>query len=342
MLFLFVGSERIVKSALAAKHSSGPFVGADSLCKKNPEFVSLSKKISMQGVQDSDTTVYHVIDQTTASHLGPPRSSIELYASLVSYVFLAVASIFGNTLVIGAYVKNERLQRNIRYTFIIGLACADLLVGLVSLPIWIYITLSAHNDTPFHRTLYQVYITVDIFIGSASILQLAGISVERSYAVVRPVKHRLLNRKTLDHAVAVTWLFSAALASIQPLQYGTHWQMIYTMVMATLCFFIPTVVIITAYCCIFAAIKTKNTMANHRTNKNCFTKEVCILTSKIYGLWPWAMLKPSGLFLPSKDPFGLLHNILCICNGWRDWKTNSFSHKMSHPCVSDRNDRKND
>ena len=309
MLFLFVGSERIVKSPLAAKHSSGSFVGADSLCKKNPEFVSLSKKISMQGVQDSDTTVYHVIDQTTASHMGPPRSSIELYASLVSYVFLAVASIFGNTLVIGAYVKNERLQRNIRYTFIIGLACADFLVGLVSLPIWIYITLSAHNDTAFHRTLYQVYITVDIFIGSASILQLAGISVERSYAVVRPVKHRLLNRKTLNHAVAVTWLFSAALASIQPLQYGTHWQVIYTMVMATLCFFIPTVVIITAYCCIFAAIKTEKTMANHRTNKNCFTKEVCILTSKIYDLWPWAMLKTSGLFLPSKDPFGLLHNI---------------------------------
>ena len=242
----------------------------------NPEFFSLGQNISMPGVQDSNTTVYYNIDQTAVSHLGPPRSSTELYVSFVSYVFLAVASIIGNSLVIGAYVKNERLQRAIRYTFIIGLAFADLLVGLVSLPVWIYVTFSDYNDTPFHRTLYQVYITVDIFIGSASILQLVGISIERSYAVVRPVKHRLLNRKSLNNAVAVTWLFSAALASIQPLQYGTHWQMIYTIVMASLCFFIPTVVIITAYCCIFATIKTKKTVANNRTHKNYFAKEVSV------------------------------------------------------------------
>lgn len=227
----------------------------------------------MKSIQNSGAISYS-FNQTAPGRVQPIRSPAELYLSLSSYAFLAIANVIGNGLVIGAYVSDKWLQRTIRHTFIIGLAIADFFIGVVPLPIWMYITYSDYHDFPLNWTLYQVYITADIFIGSTSILQLTGISVERTYAVITPVKHRLLNRRNIYIAVAVSWLFSAGLASIQPLQYGTQWQRTYTVFLAIVCFFIPTTVITTAYLSIFIAIKTKKATTRYRKSRNTLAKEV--------------------------------------------------------------------
>lgn len=210
----------------------------------------------------------------SSAHLQPRRSSAELYLSLASYAFLAVIIIFGNGLVVSAYVWNKWLRKAVTHTLIIGLASADFLVGLVSLPIWMYISFSDYHGHKLNYYSYQFYITADIFIGGASILQLTGISIERSHAILRPFKHRQLPRKTFHIAVAAAWLFSAVLASLQPLQYGTDWQMPYTILTASVCFFIPVVVIITAYCSILVAAKTKATLSQHQAHKASLEREV--------------------------------------------------------------------
>ena len=205
------------------------------------------------------------------------RSSAELYISLTYYAFLVIASVTGNGLVIGAYASNKWLRTALTHTLIIGLACADSLVGVVSLPIWMYITFRDHKHTPFSPLAYQFYITADIFIGSASIFQLMGISIERSHAVLRPIQHRLLGRRIFYIAVATAWICSAALASLQPLQYGTDWQVVYTILIATVCFFIPTVVITIAYCSIFFSAKGKASLSKHQTHKKTLAKEVGLI-----------------------------------------------------------------
>ena len=205
------------------------------------------------------------------------RSSAELYISLTYYAFLVIASVTGNGLVIGAYASNKWLRTALTHTLIIGLACADSLVGVVSLPIWIYITFRDHKHIPFSPLAYQFYITADIFIGSASIFQLMGISIERSHAVLRPLQHRLLGRRIFYIAVAAAWTCSAALASLQPLQYGTDWQVVYTILIATVCFFIPTVVITIAYCSIFVSAKGKASLSKHQTHKKTLAKEVGLI-----------------------------------------------------------------
>lgn len=209
-----------------------------------------------------------------SAQLQPTRSSAELYLSLASYAFLVVIILFGNGLVVSAYIWNKRLRRAVTHTLITGLASADFLVGLVSLPLWMYISLSDHHGHKFNNHAYQFYITADIFIGGASILQLTGISIERSHAILRPFKHRQLQRKTFYIAVATAWLFSAVLASLQPLQYGTDWQMPYTILTASVCFFIPVLVIITAYCSILVAAKTKGTLNEHQAHKASLEREV--------------------------------------------------------------------
>ena len=209
-----------------------------------------------------------------SSQVQPRRSLAELHLSLVSYGFLVIIILFGNGLVISAYIRNKRLRRAATHTFIIGLAAADFLVGLVSVPIWMFISVCNYHGHQINNYAYQFYITADIFIGSASILQLTGISIERSHAILRPFQHRQLQRKTFYIAVATAWFFSAALASFQPLQYGTDWKMLYTMLTATVCFFIPVVVIITAYCSILVAAKKKETLKENQGHKATLEREV--------------------------------------------------------------------
>ena len=226
----------------------------------------------MQGMEHNVTTLQPT--DLTSAQVQPVRSSAELYVSLASYAFLVIATISGNGLVIGAYASNKWLRKAVTHTLIIGLASADFLVGVVSLPIWMHITLSDHRSARFNSYVYQFYITADIFIGSASILQLTAISIERSHAILRPMQHLLLHRKTFYISVVAIWVFSAVLASLQPLQYGTDWQMAYTILTATVCFFVPTVVIIIAYCGIFVAAKSKETLTKHQAHKTTLAKEV--------------------------------------------------------------------
>ena len=209
-----------------------------------------------------------------SSQVQQRRSLAELYLSLVSYGFLVIIILFGNGLVVSAYIRNKRLRKAVTHTFIIGLAAADFLVGLVSLPIWMLISLCNHRGHQINNYAYQFYITADIFIGSASILQLTGISIERSHAILRPFRHRQLQRKTFYIAVATAWLFSAVLASFQPLQYGTKWKTPYTILTATVCFFIPVVVIITAYCGILVATRSKETLKESQAHKANLEREV--------------------------------------------------------------------
>lgn len=113
-----------------------------------------------------------------SAQVQPRRSLAELYLSLVSYGFLVIIILFGNGLVVSAYIRNKWLRKAVTHTFIIGLAAADFFVGLVSLPIWIFISLCSYRGHQINHSTYQFYITADIFIGSASIFQLTGISIE--------------------------------------------------------------------------------------------------------------------------------------------------------------------
>ena len=92
---------------------------------------------------------------------------------------------------------------------------------------------------------------------------------------LRPFLHRRLQQKTLYIAVASIWVFSAVLSSLQPLQYGTDWQVPYTILTASACFFIPVLIIITAYGSIFVvAMKRKKLQSQNQTLTSSLDKEV--------------------------------------------------------------------
>lgn len=102
---------------------------------------------------------------------------------IISFFFL------GNLLVIIAFLTTPKLKTKTNY-FIFSLAVADLLVGLFSVPLWIYFSLTLD----FKNHLYRYYQLGDIVSGVSSIMHLTCISIERCYAIVAPLKHRKISK----------------------------------------------------------------------------------------------------------------------------------------------------
>ncbi|KAK3700480.1 hypothetical protein QZH41_004734 [Actinostola sp. cb2023] len=194
--------------------------------------------------------------------------------SVLFNVSLMVAVIASNGLILGAFALNAHL-RAIHNILIMGLSFADFLVGVISLPCWIYLTHCQYNNQKMNFYGYQFYITADIFIGASSILHLTGMSIERCHAVMKPIIHKILSRRIFYLGSAGAWLFAAIMASLQPLQYRS-WENVYTLLSATLFFYIPTVIISIAYICVFKRSKSRPgvPLMSHRASRAMLAREI--------------------------------------------------------------------
>ena len=113
---------------------------------------------------------------------------------------LSFLIIVGNALTISILFK-RRLRKRPHF-LLISLAFADLLVGLIPMPLYIIVQYSRY------RILTLVYIRVDIFAGLCSVFTLAAISLERLHAIARPLRHRQLTLRSYAIAIATPWIFS--------------------------------------------------------------------------------------------------------------------------------------
>lgn len=176
----------------------------------------------------------------------------ELNVFLVFSVFLVGVVIFNNLLVILAAYSNPRLRRS-TYSIFVSLAVSDFLVGAVSMPLWIYMMATSAR---MPQGVYVFYIVFDIFSAIASILHLASVSIERYLAVSKPAKHRLTSQQPYRNTLAAVWIFAAFIACLYPLQKTFNWLAIYTILVFSLGFFIPLLIISSMYIKIFR-ISTK-------------------------------------------------------------------------------------
>lgn len=198
----------------------------------------------------------------------------ELAIITVLYCLLVVTIITGNGLILTSFAVNRKL-RTVTNKFIVSLSLSDTLVGLVSIPCWIYIFLCQYTEHPYTKVGYQFYITFDIFIGSASILQLTSISIERCHAIVRPLHHRTLPMRVFYAMIAIPWMYAAIIASLQPVQFE-RWTEVYTLLMTTTCFFIPFIIILVAYVTIYVYARSRpvRMLTRHCMHKKAYNKEI--------------------------------------------------------------------
>ncbi|XP_031561018.1 histamine H2 receptor-like isoform X1 [Actinia tenebrosa] len=220
----------------------------------------------------NSTTPFDKMNDSVALTLRASQG--EVVVSLIFNIALMATVIAGNGLILSAFAINSRM-RTVHSILIIGLSSADLLVGAISIPCWIYVMYHQHNNYPINFYGYQFYITADIFIGASSIFHLTGISIERCHAVMKPIIHRLLSRRIFYSASAVAWFFAAIIAILQPVQFQ-NWEKVYTLLNANLIFFLPTGIIIIAYICVFQRSKFGPgvSLTRHRASRAVFAREV--------------------------------------------------------------------
>ena len=120
----------------------------------------------------------------------PPGFTAETIVATVFFCILTSGIVFGNSLVIGAFYVNRRLRTTTNY-FIMSLSVADMLIGSISVPLWVYFYIT--NDTA-GNPVYEFWLTFDIICGVSSILNMTMISLERCYALLRPIQHRNISK----------------------------------------------------------------------------------------------------------------------------------------------------
>ncbi|XP_075906521.1 D(3) dopamine receptor isoform X1 [Nelusetta ayraudi] len=162
---------------------------------------------------DSDSVAW---GEGNESSLAPQGDERNYYAMLYSLLILAI--VFGNVLVCLAVLRERSLQTTTNY-LVVSLAVADLLVASLVMP-WVVYLEVVGGAWLFSRLYCNVFVTLDVMMCTASILNLCAISIDRYMAVVMPVMYNTSHRskKRVFVMIATVWVLAFAVSC--PLLFG--------------------------------------------------------------------------------------------------------------------------
>lgn len=230
----------------------------------------------------------------------PSKESVIL--ACFFYTVIALVAVFGNFMVVTAFFINDKLRTVTNY-FVLGLALADILVGALSVPLWMYILNYYADLRPMDlrfKTLNELYVALDNFAGISSILHLMAISMERYFCVGWAVKHRNTKKYVYYIALFLVWFISALAASIKHTipSIKTTDLVLLTFVVF---FLLPLTVIIVSYAAIW---KIAMTRMNNNPSKRSLKREIRTATTIAFVI---------GFFLVAWTPFFITLIVVVYC-----------------------------
>ena len=131
------------------------------------------------------------------------------------FSLLSFFIVVGNLLTIVLFAVNKNLHKKSLF-IVINMAFADLMLGALVIPLFIYIRLGMdfYKLWTGNVTLTYFYETIVFIPLGASLISAAFISCERFYAIYRPFKHRTLTVRTYRIVMFTVWTVAALDTSV--------------------------------------------------------------------------------------------------------------------------------
>ncbi|KAJ7427427.1 D(2) dopamine receptor [Willisornis vidua] len=162
---------------------------------------------------DSDRNWSRALNASQAGQ----KPQYNYYAMLLTLLIFVI--VFGNVLVCMAVSRERALQTTTNY-LIVSLAVADLLLATLVMPWVVY--LEVVGEWRFSRIHCDIFVTLDVMMCTASILNLCAISIDRYTAVAMPMLYntRYSSKRRVTVMIAVVWVLSFAISC--PLLFGLN------------------------------------------------------------------------------------------------------------------------
>ncbi|XP_043929092.1 D(3) dopamine receptor [Protopterus annectens] len=218
-------------------------------------------------------------DNATEHSLHPPHNYYAMF-----YSILIFSIIFGNVLVCLAVIREKALQTTTNY-LVVSLAVADLLVATLVMPWVVYLEVTA-GDWTFSRTYCDIFVTMDVMMCTASILNLCAISIDRYTAVVMPVQYNTTHssRRRVNLMIITVWVLAFAVSC--PLLFGFNTTdnpsicsisnpefVIYSSIVS---FYLPFVVTVLVYIRIYVVLqKRRKRIISRRSQRTISSETYC-------------------------------------------------------------------
>ena len=188
----------------------------------------------------------------TTTYLSAREDTTWLAVHVIESILIVIIN--GFTLI--AFAKNSHLRKRSTY-LIINLTVADLLVGLVTVPLDIYWREMGY-ETSLSWRYFSTTIAYDM-CSMSSLVNLCLLSMERLHATLDPFAHCLIREGFFFKTIICSWLLSLLLASVDtalylyiPLGSSYFWTSLIT---------VTLLILSVSYVIIF--IKIKSTLPPH-------------------------------------------------------------------------------
>lgn len=221
---------------------------------------------------NNTSTIVNVSFNSTGEAVDEPGySQIEAIVISIVLVSIIIATIVGNILVCIAVCLVRKLRRPCNY-LLVSLAISDLCVAILVMPMASFYKI--HGVWIFGEIMCNLWVSFDVLSCTASILNLCMISVDRYYAITKPLEYGVKRTpKRMILCIILVWCFAACM-SLPPLlilgneyeyKVGDNGETISICLVsqnfgyqlyATMCsFYIPLTVMILVYYKIFRAAR---------------------------------------------------------------------------------------
>lgn len=206
----------ILLTRLISSNNSSTIAPYPSLAEITSSFSSSTAFSTAVALASSSTTIATLDDDGDDDDDGGIPREVRVQTVLISIILLAVilGTIIGNILVCVAVCLVRKLRRPCNY-LLVSLAVSDLCVAVLVMPT--ALMYEVLDEWRFGRIFCDVWVSFDVLACTASILNLCAISVDRFWAITKPLEYGVKRTpRRMMLCVALVWL-GAACISLPPL-----------------------------------------------------------------------------------------------------------------------------